>query len=133
MRVSLLGNGTLVAGDRFTLFSAPALADSFATVSLPSLGPGLIWTNKTDIDGTIEVIPSGEPTTPPTLTMTRSAASITLSWPIAYTSFVLRGQTNPPAVGLGGNWGIVPGVVANQVTLPLNPADGSVFYQLLQR
>ena len=59
--------------------------------------------------------------------------SVTLSWPAAYASFVLRGQTNPAGMGLSQNWGVVPGVVANQVTIQKNPANGSVFFQLLQQ
>jgi hypothetical protein len=62
-----------------------------------------------------------------------SPTSISLSWPTAYTSFALRGQTNPITVGLSNNWGPVPGVAGNQITIPRQPANGSVFFQLFQQ
>ena len=96
-------------------------------------GLGLAWTNKTLTDGSIAVIASSEPTTPPTIAINNSQTAITLSWPTAYTSFTLRGQTNPVTIGLRNNWGPVSGVVGNQVTIPINPANGCVFFQLFQQ
>lgn len=122
----------LAVGNKFVLFSAPTMANAFTTVNLPPAGPGLAWTNRIAVDGSIEVIASGEPTDAPTLAFTSTRTSITLSWPTAYTSFVLRGQTNATS-GLSNNWGPVSGVVGNQVTIPINPANRSVFFQLFQQ
>jgi hypothetical protein len=130
--VTFSGNNNLAVGDKFTLFNG-SLANSFTTVKLPPPGSGLAWTNKILIDGSIEVIASGEPTAPPTIAVSKTPTSISLSWPPAYTSFVLRGQTNSLTVGLSPNWGLVPGVVGNQVTIPINPGNGSVFFQLFQQ
>jgi hypothetical protein len=132
LTVSFSGNTNLVVGDKFTLFTAATLANSFTTVNLPT-SPGLAWTNKTQFDGSIEVTATGEPVVPPTIAVSYSPTTMSLSWPTAYTSFALRGQTNPIAVGLGNNWGPVPGVVGNQVAIPLNPANGSVFFQLIRQ
>jgi hypothetical protein len=132
LEVTLSGNNNLAVGDRFTLFTAVPV-NSSSTVKLPLPGLGLAWTNKILIDGSIEVIASGEPPTPPTITVSNSPTSISLSWPPAYSSFALRGQTNPITVGLSTNWGLVPGVVGNQVTIPINPANGTVFFQLFQQ
>jgi len=133
LTVTFSGNNSLAAGDKFTLFKAPTLANSFTTVKLPPPGSGLGWTNKIQFDGSIEVIATGEPTTTPTITVSNSPTSISLSWPTAYTSFALRGQTNPITVGLSNNWGPVPGVAGNQITIPRLPANGSAFFQLYQQ
>jgi len=133
LTVTFSGNNNLVVGDRFTLFTAGAFANAFTTLKLPPPGSGLAWLNKILIDGSIEVVASGEPMTPPTIAMTSSPTSLSLSWPTAYTSFALRGQTNSVTVGLSTNWGVVPGVVGNQITIPKNPANGAVFFQLFQQ
>jgi T5SS/PEP-CTERM-associated repeat protein len=49
-------SGTLSAGNRFQLFSAPAYSGAFNDLILPALGAGLIWINKLDLDGSIEVL-----------------------------------------------------------------------------
>jgi len=129
--VSFSGD-TLAPGDKFTLFAAVP-ANSSPTVVLPPPGSGYVWVNKIFVDGSIEVASCGcsEPTTPPTLTISSSSTSVTVSWPVSYTSFVLRGQTN--SLGISNNWGgPVPGVAGNQVTLPINP-NSPVFFRLFQQ
>jgi hypothetical protein len=43
----------------------------------------------------------------------------------------LEAQTNSLSVGLGTNWGTVPGSAAtNHVVVPLDQSNGSVFYRL---
>jgi glucose/arabinose dehydrogenase len=55
--------------------------------------------------------------------------TLDLSWPVA--GGRLQAQTNTLAVGLGTNWGTVPGSTAtNHVVVPINPANGCVFYRL---
>ena len=40
-------------------------------------------------------------------------------------------QTNGPGGGIGTNWATVPGsTVTNLVVVPIDPANGSVFYRL---
>jgi hypothetical protein len=53
--------GTLVAGDRFPLFGANVYIGSFDNLILPPLDPGLAWTNKLQVDGSIEVIVASQP------------------------------------------------------------------------
>ena len=131
LKVSFPGPHTdLAPGDKFTLFAAVPL-DSSLDVVLPPPGPGLAWANKIFEDGSIEVVPCGcgEPTTRPRLTVTASTTSATVSWPSAYTTFVLRSQTN----SLGTNWGIVPGVANNSVTIPFQTGNRSVYFHLMQQ
>jgi T5SS/PEP-CTERM-associated repeat protein len=47
--------GDLASGDRFKLFTASSYSGSFDTLVLPALNPGLLWTNKLSLDGSIEV------------------------------------------------------------------------------
>jgi hypothetical protein len=134
LKVSFSGNTALAIGDKFTLFAAVPI-NSNPTIKLPPPGPGLAWATNIFIDGSIEVIACGcgEPTTLPTISLSTTPTTITLSWPASYTSFALRGQTNSLTVGSSTNWGLVPGVVGNQITLPRTSANGSVFFQLFQQ
>src|SRR5262249_41179625 len=129
LKVSFAGNGGLAIGDKFTLFTA-APVNSSPTVILPPPGSGLAWNNKIFVDGSIEVVSCGcgEPTTPPTLNISTAGASVNLSWPVAYTSFALRAKTN----SLSANWGLVPGVVGNSITIPRS-AGSPMFFQLIQQ
>jgi hypothetical protein len=129
LKVSFAGNGGLAIGDKFTLFTA-APVNSSPTVILPPPGSGLKWNNKIFVDGSIEVVSCGcgEPTTPPTLTISTAGSSVNLSWPVAYTSFALRAKTN----SLSGNWSLVPGVVGNSITIPRS-AGSAMFFQLIQQ
>jgi hypothetical protein len=126
LNVTLAGS-SLTNGDRFVLFSAPTITGNFTNVSLPS---GYIWTNSVTTDGAITVLAvNSEPTNPPTLGSSVVGSSITLSWPLTYSSYVLQAQTNTLVVGLGTNWTTVP-TINNTITIPINAANGSVFYRL---
>lgn len=125
----------LQAGDAFKLFQAGTTLNPFQTsaITWPSLAGGLYWTNRLAVDGTVAVA-SNEPATPPTLgySLSGGGSSLSVSWPGAYTSYVLQAQTNAPGVGLTTNWSTVT-TVGNQLTLPINPANGSVFLRLLKQ
>ena len=84
------------------------------------------------MDGTVAVAGSNEPATPPTLAASVSAGLLTIEWPLAYTSYVLQGQTNAIGAGLSTNWRTVPGTISNKISFPLDPANGSVFYRLMR-
>jgi autotransporter-associated beta strand protein len=117
----------LVQGDTFTLFSKPVVNGVALTVT----GANVIWTNKLAVDGTIAVA-SVVSTTPTNISFTVSGNNLTLSWPVDHTGWFLQAQTNAPGIGIRTNWAIVPGSSSvNQVVMPLNPANGSVFYRLL--
>ncbi|MEI7728453.1 MAG: carbohydrate-binding protein [Verrucomicrobiota bacterium] len=53
--------GILAAGDRFKLFSATNYTGTFAKTNLPALRPGLTWTNKLLLDGSLEIIGAAAP------------------------------------------------------------------------
>jgi hypothetical protein len=56
---------------------------------------------------------------------------LTLTWPTDHIGWQLQAQTNTLSVGIGTNWVNVSGTsTTNQVVIPVNPNDGSVFYRL---
>ena len=71
-------------------------------------------------------------TTPVTLTSQLISNAIKLGWPTDHTGWRLQVQTNDLNAGLGTNWFDVAGSTAtNQMSFPINPAAGGVFYRLL--
>jgi N-acetylneuraminic acid mutarotase len=70
---------------------------------------------------------------PPTITTAFDGTNLQLSWPTNCLGWELEAQTNPASAGLGTNWFLVTGSTAtNQFLIPINPANGSVFYRLHQ-
>jgi hypothetical protein len=63
------------------------------------------------------------------LTAHVSGNLLDLSWPVA--GGRLQTQTNGPGIGITTNWVTQPGSTAtNHVVIPIDPANGSVFYRL---
>jgi autotransporter-associated beta strand protein len=119
----------LQGGEVFHLFSQPV---SFATVTLPAISSPLSWTNKLAIDGTLVVLGTLVNTNATTLTNTFSGGNLTLNWPADHIGWHLQAQTNSAGSGLGTNWADVANTsTTNQVSLPVNPANGAVFYRLV--
>ena len=98
-------------------------------ISLPALGPGLTW-NWTPGNGTLSVIQSIA-TNPTNLTAVVNGSHLDLSWPADYTGWRLEVQTNSLGVGIATNWSTWPGSAAtNAVSVPIDPANPTVFYRL---
>jgi hypothetical protein len=54
-----------------------------------------------------------------------------LSWPADHIGWHLQSQTNAPGQGLGTNWSDTDGSdLTNEITLPIDPTAGSVFFRL---
>jgi len=60
----------------------------------------------------------------PTISISRSGTSLTLSWPASDTGFTLESADSLP----NSTWTAVPGVANNSVTVQIGP--GSKFYRL---
>ncbi len=134
LTVTNLG-ATLVTGDTFQLFSGPVTA--FTTVNLPAASADnsitYVWDNKIAVDGTIKVLSGASPVspTPTNITTSVSGNQLTLSWPASHTGWTLQAQTNALSTGLSGTWYDIPGsTTTNQVIVPINPANPTVFYRL---
>lgn len=70
-------------------------------------------------------------TVPTNIVSSVSGGSLTLSWPADHLGWTLQVQTNALTSGLGANWVSVPGSSStNSVVIPIDPANGSVFYRL---
>ena len=125
---------TMVAGDRFVLFSG-SLSGAFTTVNLPvSVGSTTYtWTNKTDIDGSIQLLSvTSVNQTPTNMTAVVNGGNLELSWPADHTGWHLQAQTNSLTTGLDTNWVTIPNTdLVNSYTNTIDAANGTVFYRMV--
>jgi hypothetical protein len=64
---------------------------------------------------------------------TNASGQFQISWLADHTGWQLQSQTNNLTGGLGTNWGNVSSSMeTNQVTMPVNPANGAVFFRLMR-
>ena len=120
--------GILAAGDKFTLFHAGSFNGSFSSNSLPVLNAGLAWNTANLTNGVVSVVS----TQPTNLVWNTTGTALNLSWPTGYIGWRLQVQTNSLNSGLGTNWLEVTGSrLTNNVALPVDPTQGSVFYRLI--
>jgi autotransporter-associated beta strand protein len=117
--------GTLAAGQNYTLFSATTHNGSFASFSPATPGAGLSWSFA---NGVLSVITT--PVGQPTLSVSQSGNTLTFSWTGA---FKLQAQTNSLSVGIANNWGDYPAGGSSPVNVTLDPANGSVFFRLINQ
>jgi autotransporter-associated beta strand protein len=84
------------------------------------------------LDGTGSLLVAPIATNPTNITAVVSGNQYQLSWPVSHTGWRLEAQTNSLNVGLSSNWATVAGSTAtNQISVPINPAHGSVFFRLV--
>lgn len=128
-------NGTLVVtntgaplqpGDTFQLFSASGYSGAFALVS-QTPGQIVTWTGLAG-NGNITVASAAQAQ----VTAVRNGSNLDLSWPLEAIGAQLQVQTNAVDVGLSTNWVAWPGSTnLHQVSVPIDPAVGSVFLRLV--
>jgi fibronectin type 3 domain-containing protein len=71
-------------------------------------------------------------TAPVGLSFLQSGSALGISWPQDHTGWVLQTQTNSLATGLSTNWVDVGGTSStNAITVPINSANGSIFFRLI--
>ena len=71
-------------------------------------------------------------TSPTNIVFSAAGGNLTLNWPLDHVGWRLQAQTNSLSVGLGTNWVTVPNSSStDQVTIPVNPTNGCVFYRLV--
>ena len=78
---------------------------------------------------------SARPTSSASVAMNaaNAAGQLQISWPADHTGWQLQSQTNNLTSGLGTNWVNVPASMqTNQMTVPLNSTNGSVFFRLVR-
>lgn len=118
-------SGTLAAGNRFKIFNAASSSGDFANVT-GSPGANLGWKF---LPASGEVLVSSIVAT--NFTMTITNGTLNFSWPADHIGWTLQVQTNSINSGLGTNWQSLSGTAdTNQFSVPINPANGTVFYRL---
>jgi autotransporter-associated beta strand protein len=130
--VTNIGGSSLKAGDTFQLFNQP-VGDA-GTVNLPpedAYGT-YTWNNNLNSDGSVVVataIPKID-TNPTNITYSVSGGEITITWPESHTGWTLQSQTNALNVGISTNWTDLGYENTNSATLPIDPANPTVFYRI---
>ncbi len=127
----------LANGDTFQLFnkgvtlSAPAIlpeTDSTGTATY-------VWDDQIAVNGTITLVSGGLPpvdNTPTNIVASVAGGVMTLTWPESHIGWTLQVQTNSLSVGLSNNWvDVVESVATNRVDLPIDNANGAVFFRLI--
>lgn len=117
--------GTLAAGQNYTLFSASTHSGTFASFSPATPGAGLAWSFA---NGVLSVVTA--PVGQPTLNVSQAGNTLTFTWTGA---FKLQAQTNSLSVGITGTWFDYPSGGSSPVNATINPANGSVFFRLINQ
>ena len=116
----------------FKLFAATGYTGAFIAISPAQPAPGFAWnTNTLASDGTLRVVQTVSQTAF-NLVPQVAGNTLTLSWPADHTGWRLQAQTNDINSGLTGNWVDLSGADAtNQVVIPIDPNNGTVFYRMV--
>jgi len=120
------------AGNSFKLFDAAAYSGSFSEITPATPGDGLSWdTSMLAVDGTLKV-KTAVSTEPPPIAFEVKPGSIDLSWPPTHLGWRLEAQTNSITTGISVNWVTVPdSSTTTSVSMPIDPANGTVFFRLV--
>jgi autotransporter-associated beta strand protein len=128
LQVTNIGGAAFAAGDTFPIFSAANFSGVFSTLVLPALGANLFWTNNLAVNGSLSVA-SSVSTVPTNLLWSVHGTNLNLSWPADHTGWRLQAQTNDLS---GTNWvDVRDSSLTNNVILPVDANQGSVFYRLI--
>jgi len=124
--------GTIAATNTFKLFSATNYSGVFSSILPATPAGGLGWnTNTLATDGILRIV-STVNTTPTNITTSLAGNQLTLSWPSDHVGWRLQVQTNSITTGLRTNWVDVAGSTSvSNITVAINPANGSVFYRMV--
>ena len=117
----------LSSGDVFTLFSASGTkTGNFSNVTVL---PTSLNLNGAFDPNTGQLTLSSASVAQIPLDVTYGGGSLTFSWTNA--AFKLQSQTNTLGVGLSTNWGDYPGGGSSPVSVPVDAAQGAVFFRLI--
>lgn len=135
--ITNMGGSPLLPGDAIPLFNSTIYNTngfSAANIIPATPGSGLTWdTGTLGVDGTLRVAGVFDVSMAPAHIAFRVAGSeLELGWPSDHTGWRLQAQTNNLSEGISTNWFDVPGSTnVNQAFIPINRANGSVFYRLI--
>jgi hypothetical protein len=123
LSVTNVGATPLVAGDQFTLFSAPSAVGDFTSITPSEPGNGLAW-DFNPASGVLSVVGAAAPA----LTWTNLGGGV-LEFTFDATSKLVW-QTNALSVGLRDNWVDYPGGDTSPVSVTNDPAIPATFFGL---
>ena len=120
----------LKANDSFKLFTAGSYTGSF-TVQAVTPGQTVTWDlSSLSVDGTVKVASAVADVVPITASVSADG-SLSITWPVGGTGWILQQQVNTLAVGITNNWVNVAGSSStNAMKLPIDTTSGAVFYRL---
>ena len=115
--------------------AAGALATNVAAVKFDFTSPasenGYCGYAQIELFGAPVTVTAPPATNPTNIMFQVVGSSLILAWPGDHLGWPLQVQTNVVTAGLGTNWFDVAGsTLTNQMSLPINPANGAVFYRL---
>jgi hypothetical protein len=127
---------SLTSGSGYTTIASVLTATNFTDAGLAN---GLVYyyvvsgTNAVgESANSTEVSVRPVSTSAPALNFNLVGGQLQFNWPADHTGWKLQAQTNAPGSGLGTNW--VPFASSsgtNQLWLPIDPMNGSVFFRLV--
>lgn len=127
LSVTNMGTTPLQVGQVYKLFGATMSAGTFANAASVAIQPG---GTGVFIPASGELIISAIPPAP-TLNVVQSGNSLQFSWANLNGIYRLQAQTNSLNVGITSTWFNYPGGNTNSLTVPIDPANASVFYRLV--
>ena len=120
---------SLALNDTFQLFDAANYTGNFSAI-IGNAGAGNAFSFN-PANGNLTVI-TGPATNSTNITYSTSGSNLTLNWPTDHIGWRLQVQTNAITVGLKSNWvDVANSTTTNQMTFPIVPANGCVFYRLV--
>jgi autotransporter-associated beta strand protein len=132
---------TLAAGSSVSIASGATLQLDFGSTNQVAAlvlngvnQPAGVYNSTTSpafISGSGSLLVSPIATNPITINAVVNGNQYTLSWPSDHIGWRLQAQTNSVSVGLSTNWATVLGsTTTNQISIPINTANGCVFFRL---
>jgi hypothetical protein len=127
--LNVINSGASTAsGTSYTFFTCPnGFGGAFASETFPNLPNGLSWVDNLLTSGSIAI--TGTILGAPSLTLSRSGGSLTLSWDsTTFPGYSVQAQTNH--AGIGSNWSSTGSGTVSPYPVTINPANPPVFFRL---
>lgn len=124
----------LTVGTVFHIFpSAVTTFTGFNLATTDANGLAYTWNNNIAVDGSIQVasVTTAINPLPGAIQFGLSGNTLNLSWP-TNAGWILQSQTNSLSTGLSTNWvNVVGSTSVTNVSVTIDPSEGSVFYRMV--
>ena len=127
-----LADGTGTAGGTASVSGAHSSTLTLSNVSAGDTGQYQLVATASgtgfSLAAPVNILPPSINLNPTSLYISLAGNQATLSWPTDHTGWQLQAQTNSVS---GTNWvGVNDSTTTNQIIVPINPTNGSVFFRL---